>query len=67
MTQVMLHFVDPSIPGLSGRDLMRKAFSGVSGLRRRVGNSALTKSSGQTVFTRDLHLLRDIGLDRNGI
>lgn len=67
MTQALLHFVDPSIPGLSGRDMMRKAFSGVSGLRRRAGNKGAKASSGQSIVTRDLHLLRDIGLDRSAI
>lgn len=63
MSDVILHFVDPSIPGLSGRDLLRKTATGLKGLSRRVCG----KSVGQCIYTRDRHLLRDIGLDRDGI
>jgi len=55
MTQMIQHFVDPSIPGLSGRDLLRRSVAALGG-----------KLSGK-MRTRDLrldrHQLRDIGLD----
>ena len=56
MTQAILHFVDLSIPGLSGRDLARKAFNGLG-----------AKVSGRGLARLDRHQLRDIGLDRSGI
>jgi uncharacterized protein YjiS (DUF1127 family) len=63
------HFVDPTIPGLSGRDLIDKASKAVE-----TRYAALTKSyaawRADYLLRKDLagldaRLLRDIGLDRS--
>jgi len=59
----MMHFVDPSIPGISGRDLINRTVAGLGGLCGRVGGRGARKSFRQDICTRDRHLLRDIGLD----
>ena len=57
MTEQFLHFVDPSIPGLSGRDLMGRL------------SKAVQASREEFVIRKDLagldsHQLRDLGIDR---
>ena len=65
MTDLASRFVDPTIPGLSGRDLLRRA-----------GSLLLQAARGQAALRRDLqirqdlahldrNLLRDLGLDRS--
>jgi hypothetical protein len=65
MTQAILHFVDPSIPGVSGRDLARKAIRSVAGVRSRIGGKWGSASLRKDLSYLDLRQLRDIGLDRN--
>ena len=65
MTQAILHFVDPSIPGVSGRDLARKAIRSVAGVRSRIGGKCRGASLRKDLSYLDLRQLRDIGLDRN--
>ena len=54
MIKRLIHFVDVSIPGLSGRDLTRSTAARITGrkLRRDMGRI-------------DSEILRDIGLDRS--
>jgi hypothetical protein len=65
MTQAILHFVDPSIPGVSGRDLARKAIRSVAGVRSRFGGTWGGARLRKDLSYLDLRQLRDIGLDRN--
>ena len=65
MTQAILHFVDPSIPGVSGRDLARKAVRSIEGVRNRFGAKISGARLRKDLSNLDLHQLRDIGLDRN--
>ena len=65
MTQAILHFVDLSIPGVSGRDLARKAARSVEGIRNRCGAKIGAARLRKDLSNLDLHQLRDIGLDRN--
>lgn len=62
MTYSIQHFVDPTIPGLSGRDL-------VAGIRRRMRAPAAGSRLGsrRSPLRMDIHLLRDIGLDRDAL
>ncbi len=65
MSDLASHFVDPTIPGLSGRDLLRRA-----------GNLLLEAARSRAALRRELqvrqdlahldrNLLRDLGLDRS--
>lgn len=73
MTHLAIHFVDPTIPGLSGRDLVERAVqavqAGVAEAGRQACGAARTLRR-ERAIRRDLaHLdrqtLRDIGLDRD--
>lgn len=55
MSQVLIHFVDLTIPGLSGRDLTRRPAARIEGRDRR------------DLRALDRGLLRDIGLDRSAM
>jgi hypothetical protein len=55
MSQILMHFVDLTIPGLSGRDLVRRPDIRIYGRpRRELGRL-------------DREMLRDIGLDRSAL
>ncbi len=56
MYQMAIHFVDPTIPGLSGRDLLLRAGQALrwAGIRRARDLRGL-----------DRHQLQDLGLDRS--
>ena len=60
MTYNLQHFVDPTIPGLSGRDLTARAAPRIRipSVRRKLG-------SGRALVRIARHLLRDIGIDRD--
>lgn len=63
MTQFVLHFVDPTIPGLSGRDLMagRAQVSGSTAAARK--DLAIRKA----LAGLDRHQLQDLGLDHDTV
>lgn len=71
MTQLAIHFVDPSIPGLSGRDLLlrlsalartggAKTAGALSGVRREIAQR-------RALADLDRNQLRDIGLDQDAM
>ena len=71
MTDLTQHFVDPSIPGLSGRDLVRPGLVARSLSLLGDTQETLARWRQERVLRRDLahldaHLLRDLGLDRSG-
>ena len=69
MTNLAIHFVDPTMPGISGRDLIERAVRSAQTTHARASNAyrsmrkdlALRKGLSRL----DRHLLRDIGIDRN--
>ena len=64
MTPFNIHFVDPTIPGISGRDLIEPAIrsaQAVQGGRGRTYRALRRALSGL-----DRAQLRDLGIDRNG-
>ena len=69
MTHLAIHFVDPTMPGISGRDLIDRAVKSVQTSFGRAGDAhretrrdfALRKGLSRL----DRHLLRDIGFDRD--
>ena len=63
MTQRVLHFVDPSIPGLSGRDLIERPIKAVVPTDSRAHSPARTLRGDLSRL--DRHQLRDLGIDRN--
>jgi len=73
MTQLAIHFVDPTIPGLSGRDLVERAVQAIQASVVNAGTQADKAARSlyrERAIRRDLaHLdrqtLRDIGLDRD--
>ena len=68
MLSTVAHFVDPTIPGLSGRDLMsRPSDSGVSlsGLRETVYAKHREHRIKRALADLNVHLLRDLGFDRS--
>lgn len=68
MTHLDIHFVDPSIPGISGRDLVERAIKSVQASYSGAGSAyrslrqdfALRKGLSKL----DRHQLRDLGIDR---
>ena len=75
MTQLAIHFVDPTMPGLSGRDLIERAVqavqAGVVQADTQARNAARALRR-ERIIRRDLahldrHVLRDIGLDRDAV
>ncbi|MCG8356631.1 MAG: hypothetical protein MI920_13755 [Kiloniellales bacterium] len=69
MTNLAIHFVDPTIPGLSGRDLVAGAIDVLHSVR--IGfNDRRARERRDRLIRRDLagldrRLLRDVGLDQN--
>ena len=65
MTDLASRFVDPTIPGLSGRDLLRRACDLL--LEAARGQTALRRDRQirQDLAYLDRNLLRDLGLDRS--
>ena len=70
MAQANEHFVDPTIPGISGRDFVERAIRSVQATVGEIGYSyrstradfALRKGLARL----DRRQLRDIGIDRDG-
>jgi len=68
MTNLAVHFVDPSIPGISGRDLIERPIKSVQAMYREAGGAyraaradfALRKALSRL----DRHQLRDLGIDQ---
>ena len=64
MTWLALNIADPTIPGLSGRDLAQRAARAA----RRISHGALFRRTGRNpndaLTDLDVHQLRDIGIDR---
>jgi hypothetical protein len=69
MTPLGIHFVDPTIPGISGRDLTERAIesaiavTGRSGSAYRAARKAFALRKGLSRL--DRHQLRDLGIDRD--
>lgn len=69
MTHLAIHFVDPTIPGLSGRDLIERTIKSVQATSAEAGNAY--RAARQDFALRrglaglDRHQLRDLGIDRN--
>ena len=69
MTHLAIHFVDPTIPGLSGRDLIERSIESVQAIGTEAGNAywaarrdfALRRGLSRL----DRHQLRDLGIDRS--
>lgn len=69
MTHLDIHFVDPSIPGICGRDLIERAIKSVQAAYSEAGGTyraarkdfALRKGLSRL----DRQQLRDIGIDRD--
>jgi len=69
MTHLNIHFVDPTIPGISGRDLIERAIESAQAVSGKAGgafraahkNFALRKG----LSGLDRHQLRDLGIDRD--
>ena len=69
MTHLAIHFVDPTMPGISGRDLMERAIRSVQATTGEAGN-ALRAVHRDFALRRglaglDRRQLRDIGIDRD--
>ena len=68
MTHFAIHFVDPTIPGISGRDLIERPIKSVQAIYREAGGAyraarqdfALRKALSRL----DRQQLRDLGIDR---
>ena len=69
MTHFAIHFVDPTMPGISGRDLIERAVKSALTTHERAGNVYRTMRRDlalrKGLSRLDRHLLRDIGIDRN--
>jgi hypothetical protein len=63
-----IHFVDPTIPGISGRDLVRRDGAAFESAWLIAGRLCSTRQCErrlrQDLADLDLNQLRDIGLDR---
>ena len=68
MYQANIHFVDPAIPGISGRDMIERAITAVQSTYSGAGSNfkslhndfALRRGMAKL----DRHQLRDLGIDR---
>ena len=71
MAWTAIHFVHPTIPGLSGRDLLRRATHAVQATCARAGRASATARSDFAIRKALAHLdrrqLRDLGLDRGAL
>ncbi len=69
MTHLAIHFVDPTIPGLSGRDLIERTIKSVPATGTEAGGAyrAARKDFAlrQGLSGLDRHQLRDLGIDRD--
>ena len=65
MTDLASRFVDPTIPGLSGRDLLRRAGGLLLEATRRQAALRRDLQIRQDLAHLDRNLLRDLGLDRS--
>ncbi len=69
MTHLAIHFVDPTIPGLSGRDLIARSIESVSATGAAAGGAYRAARQDftlrQGLSGLDRHQLRDLGIDRN--
>ena len=69
MNHLRIHFVDPTIPGMSGRDLIERAIesaqatSGEDGSAYRAARKDFALRKGLSRL--DRHQLRDLGIDRD--
>ncbi len=70
MTQLAIHFVDPTIPGLSGRDLIERSIETVQATGTEAGGTYRAARQDfalrQGLSGLDRHQLRDLGIDRDG-
>jgi hypothetical protein len=70
MTQLAIHFVDPTIPGLSGRDLIERSIETVQATGTEAGGAYRAARQDfalrQGLSGLDRHQLRDLGIDRDG-
>jgi uncharacterized protein YjiS (DUF1127 family) len=69
MTQLTIHFVDPSIPGISGRDLVGRAAEAMQAAYVEAGG-AYRESRREYAIRKalarlDMRQLRDLGIDRD--
>ncbi len=69
MTHPAIHFVDPTIPGLSGRDLIERSIESAQATGAEAGGAyrAARKDFAlrQGLSGLDRHQLRDLGIDRD--
>ena len=65
MTHLAIHFVDPTMPGISGRDLIDRAVKSVQTSFGRAGDTRRDFALRKGLSRLDRHLLRDIGFDRD--
>ena len=65
MTDLASRFVDPTIPGLSGRDLLRRAGDLLLEAARSGAAARRELRIRQDLAHLDRNLLRDLGLDRS--
>ncbi len=71
MTHLAIHFVDPTIPGLSGRDLIERTIESVQAMGTEAGG-AYRAARRDFALRRglsglDRHQLRDLGIDRDAV
>ena len=68
MNQSVIHFVDPTIPGLSGRDLVGRAAQAIDPTVAGLGGLLASMRRGfairRALADLDRHQLRDLGIDR---
>ncbi len=68
MNQSVIHFVDPTIPGLSGRDLVGRAVQAIDPMATGLGDVLAPARRGfairRALADLDRHQLRDLGIDR---
>lgn len=64
MTWLALNIADPTIPGLSGRDLAQCAARAARRISKGVRFRRTGKNPNDALTDLDVHQLRDIGIDR---
>jgi uncharacterized protein YjiS (DUF1127 family) len=71
MAWTAIHFVDPTIPGLSGRDLLRGTGHAIQATCVRAGRAVAASRRDfairKALAHLDRHQLRDLGLDRSAL